>query len=356
METILVINPGSTSTKIAVYEGESQVFLENINHPVAEIGVYPTTYDQLQYRIDAIAGTLQKAGIAADRFDCVMGRGGGIARLKTGGYEVNQALMEAAKDHALFDHASNIGAALAYHFALGSGCKAYIYDAVSAETLLPVAKITGLDGIRRTSICHVLNSRAMSIRYAKEQGKRYEDMNLIVAHMGGGITVSAHCKGRIIDNVREDSGPMSPTRSGAADTMDVVDLCYSGKYTYEEMAKKVRGNAGLTDLLGTHNAREVERRIEAGDEYAKLVYDAMGYQVAKYASMMIGAFTEPVDAVILTGGIAHSKMLTDYIKEHLSHTVKVVLMPGENEMEALAFGGLRILRGEEQANPSYEPY
>ena len=354
MERILVINPGSTSTKIAVYDGEQQVFLENINHPVAEIGQYPTTYDQLQYRIDAITGTLTKAGIGTDAFDCVMGRGGGIAHLATGGYEVNQALLESAKDHPLFDHASNIGAALAYQFAQGSGCKAYIYDAVSAETLLPVAKITGLDGIRRTSICHVLNSRAMSIKYAKEQGKKYEDMNLIVAHMGGGITVSAHCHGRIIDNVREDSGPMSPTRSGAADTMDVVDLCYSGKYTYEQMAKKVRGDAGLTDLLGTHNAREIERRIEEGDEYAKLVYEAMGYQVAKYAAMMLGSFTQPVDAVILTGGIAHSKMLTGYIRKHLEHTLKVVVMPGENEMEALAFGGLRILRGEEAANPAYQ--
>lgn len=354
MERILVINPGSTSTKIAVYDGEQQVFLENINHPVAEIGQYKTTYDQLQYRIDAITSTLAKEGIGTDAFDCVMGRGGGIAHLATGGYEVNQALLTSAKDHPLFDHASNIGAALAYHFAQSSGCKAYIYDAVSAETLLPVAKITGLDGIRRTSICHVLNSRAMSIKYAKEQGKRYEDMNLIVAHMGGGITVSAHCHGRIIDNVREDSGPMSPTRSGAADTMDIVDLCYSGKYTYEQMAKKVRGDAGLTDLLGTHNAREIERRIEEGDEYAKLVYDAMGYQVAKYAAMMLGCFTEPVDAVILTGGIAHSKMVTGYIKAHLEHTVKVVVMPGENEMEALAFGGLRILRGEEAANPAYQ--
>jgi len=354
MERILVINPGSTSSKIAVYDGEQQVFLENINHPVEEIGVYPTTYDQLQYRIDAIAVTLQKAGIAADSFDCVMGRGGGIARLATGGYEVNQALLDSAKDHPLFDHVSNIGAALAYHFAQMSSCKAYIYDAVSAETLLPVAKITGLDGMERTSLCHVLNARAMSIRYAKEQGKKYEDMNLIVAHMGGGITVSAHCHGRIIDNVRDDGGPMSPTRCGAVNTMDVVDLCYSGKYTYEQMAKKVRGDAGLTNLLGTHNAREVERRIEEGDAYAKLVYDAMGFQVAKYAAMMIGSFTEPVDAVILTGGIAHSKMLTGTIKEHLEHTVKVVVMPGENEMEALAFGGLRILRGEEAANPAYE--
>ena len=353
MEKILVINPGSTSTKIAVYEGETQVFLENISHPKEEIEVYPTTYDQLEYRVCAITGTLQDAGIPTDSFDCVMGRGGGIAKLATGGYEVNQALLDSAKDHPLFDHVSNIGAALAYRFALKAGCKAYIYDAVSAETLIPEAKILGMDHMERTSLCHVLNARAMSIKYAKEQGRRYEDMNLIVAHMGGGITVSAHCRGRIIDNVRDDEGPMAPTRCGAVSVQKVVDLCFSGKYTYEEMTKKTRGDAGLFNLLGTYNAREVERRIAEGDAYAKLVYDTMGYQVAKYAAMLSGCFTEPVDAVILTGGIAHSKMLTGVIREHLEHTFRVVVMPGESEMEALAFGGLRILRGEEAANPSY---
>ncbi|MBQ2218983.1 MAG: butyrate kinase, partial [Firmicutes bacterium] len=258
-----------------------------------------------------------------------------------------------AKDHPLFDHVSNIGAALAYRFAQGAGCKAYIYDAVSAETMVPEAKVLGMDHMERTSLCHVLNARAMSIKYAKEQGRRYEDMNLIVAHMGGGITVSAHSHGRIVDNVRDDEGPMSPTSSGAVSTQKVVDLCYSGKYTYEEATKKVRGDAGLVNLLGTHNAREVEKRIAEGDEYAKLVYDAMGYQVAKYSAMMAGCFTEPVDAVILTGGIAHSKMLTGVIRKYLEHTFNVVVMPGENEMEALAFGGLRILRGEETANPAY---
>ncbi len=352
-EKILVINPGSTTTKIAVYEGEKQVFLKNISHPAEDLAPFPTTYDQLDYRIGTIADTLSEAGIDEASFACVMGRGGGIAHLRTGGYEVNEALMDSAKNRPLFDHASNIGAALAYGFAQKSGCKAYIYDAVSAETLLPEAKITGFCGTERVSLCHVLNARAMSIRYAKEQGRRYEDMNLIVAHMGGGITVSAHCHGRIIDNARDDAGPMSPTRSGAVNVMDVVDACYSGRYTYEQMARKVRGDAGLVDLLGTNDAIEVERRIEAGDPYAKLVYDAMGLQVAKYAAMFLGSFTEPVDAVILTGGIAHSKRLTGYIREHLEHAVKVVVMPGENEMEALAFGGLRILRGEEEANPAY---
>ncbi len=352
-ERILVINPGSTSTKIAVYEGEQQVFLKNISHPTSELEVFPSNYAQLSYRINAIRGALQEAGIPDNGFHCVMGRGGGIAGLQTGGYEVNPALLDSAENHPLFDHASNIGAALAYHFAEESGCKAYIYDAVSAQALQPVARVTGLDHMERQSICHVLNARAMAMRYAKEQGKRYEDMNLIVAHMGGGVTVTAHCRGRIIDNCREDSGPMSPTRSGAADTMDIVDLCYSGKYTYEQMAKKVRGNAGLTDLLGTNSALAVEKRIAEGDEYAKLVYEAMAYQVAKYAAMMMGCFTEKPDAVILTGGLANSKMVTSYIRSHLEHTIKVVLMPGENEMEALAFGGLRILRGEEAVNPEY---
>lgn len=352
-ERILVINPGSTSTKIAVYEGEAEVFLKNISHPSSEIEEFATTYDQLRYRIDTIEDALREAGIPADSFDCVMGRGGGIAGLRTGGYLVNEALMESARTRPMLDHVSNIGAPIAHSFASASGCRAYIYDAVSADALQPVAKITGFDKQERSSLCHILNARAQAMKYAANQGKRYEELNLIVVHMGGGITVSAHCRGRMIDTTRDDGGPMSPTRSGAVNAMDLVDVCFSGKYDYAAMAKKIRGDAGLVNLLGTNDAREVERRIAQGDEYAKLVYDAMGYQVAKYAAAFLGCFTERADAVILTGGMAYSRMLTEYIKAHLEHVVNVAVMPGESEMEALALGGLRILRGEESVNPDY---
>lgn len=355
MEKILAINPGSTSTKIAVYDGEEQVLVKGIMHKAEDLDRLGGTFDQLDYRIEAISRTLKENGIADDSFDVVMGRGGGFPNLKTGGYLVNEALLDTAKNRPLFDHASNIGAALAHGFAKKSGCNAYIYDAVSADALAPIAKITGFNKMERFSLCHVLNARAMAIKYAKTKGCAYSDLNLIVAHMGGGITVSAHKKGVMTDIVRDDEGPMSPTRCGLVNATMLVEACYSGEFTKDEMIKKVRGDAGFVNLLGTNSAIDVQNMIEGGNQYAKLVMDATAYQVAKSCLSLLGAFGgEKVDALILTGGVAHSAILTSAIRSIVETYLPVILMPGESEMEALAYGGLRILRGEEEAVCDYK--
>ena len=202
----------------------------------------------------------------------------------------------------------------------------------------------------RTSFCHVLNARATSHKYAQTLGRKYKDMNLVVAHLGGGISISAHSHGRIIDSVADDAGPFSPDRSGSLNMLYVVDMCYSGKYTKPEMLKKLRGEGGMSALLGTHDCQEIERRIQNGDEWASLVYKAQALQISKGVGIMLGCFTELIDAVILTGGLANSKKLTGMVIDYLHNLVKVVVIPGENEMEALALGALRILRGEEQVH------
>ena len=245
---------------------------------------------------------------------------------------------------------SNLGGLMARAFAQPLGIPAYIYDAVTSDEMVPEARVTGFKEVMRTSFCHVLNARATSHKYAETLGRRYEDMNLVVAHLGGGISISAHRHGRIIDSVSDDAGPFSPDRSGSLNMLYVVDLCYSGKYTKKDMLKKLRGEGGMSALLGTHDCREIERRIQEGDEWAALVYQAQALQIAKGVGIMLGCFTELIDAVILTGGLANSKKLTGMVIDYLHNLVKVVVIPGENEMEALALGGLRILDGQEQAH------
>ena len=261
---------------------------------------------------------------------------------------VDDALADCLLHHTVFDHASNLGGLMAREFARPLGIPAYIYDAVTSDELLPEARVTGFKEVTRTSFCHVLNARAMGHKYAQAMGRSYEDMNLVIAHLGGGISISAHSHGRIIDSVSDDAGPFSPDRAGSLNMLYVVDMCYSGKYTKAEMLKKLRGEGGMSALLGTHDCQEVERRIKAGDEWAALVYKAQALQIAKGVGIMLGCFTELIDAVILTGGLANSKMLTGMVIGYLHNLSRVVVLPGENEMEALALGALRILRGEEQ--------
>ena len=244
---------------------------------------------------------------------------------------------------------------MARAFSKPLGIPAYIYDAVTSDELLPEARVTGFKEVTRTSFCHVLNARATSHKYAETLGRKYEDMNLVVAHLGGGISISAHSHGRIIDSVSDDAGPFSPDRSGSLNMLYVVDMCYSGKYTKPEMLKKLRGEGGMSALLGTHDCQEIERRIQKGDEWAALVYKAQALQISKGVGIMLGCFTELIDAVILTGGLANSKMLTGMVIDYLHNLVKVVVIPGENEMEALALGALRILRGEERVHEFRSP-
>ncbi|MGI5963775.1 MAG: butyrate kinase [Lawsonibacter sp.] len=344
---ILVLNPGSTSTKAAVFQDEQMLLSQSIPHTNQDLAPYPSLNDQLDYRVALIRGWLAQEGFSLSSLSAVVGRGGIIPNIVAGGYLVDDNLVDCLLHHTVFDHASNLGGLMARAFAQPLGIPAYIYDAVTSDELLPEARVTGFKEVTRTSFCHVLNARATGHKYAQAMGRHYADMNLVVAHLGGGISISAHSHGRIIDSVSDDAGPFSPDRAGSLNMLYVVDMCYSGKYTKSEMLKKLRGEGGISALLGTHDCQEVERRIQNGDDWAALVYKAQALQIAKGVGIMLGCFTELIDAVILTGGLANSKMLTSMVIDYLHNLCRVVVIPGENEMEALALGALRILQGSE---------
>ena len=310
---LLILNPGSTSTKAAVYDGERQTAMKNIVHTNQDLAPYPSLYDQLDYRVALVRGWLAQEGIDLSTLSAVVGRGGIIPNIVAGGYLVDDNLADCLRNYPVFDHASNLGGLMARAFAQPLGIPAYIYDAVTSDELVPEARVTGFKEVTRTSFCHVLNARATSHKYAETLGRRYEDMNLVVAHLGGGISISAHRHGRIIDSVSDDAGPFSPDRSGSLNMLYVVDLCYSGKYSKKDMLKKLRGEGGMSALLGTHDCREIERRIQEGDEWAALVYQAQALQIAKGVGIMLGCFTELIDAVILTGGLAREIALKNGI-------------------------------------------
>ena len=258
-ERLLILNPGSTSTKAAVYEDDRQLAMKNIVHTNQDLAPYPTLYDQLDYRVALVRGWLGQEGIGLSTLSAVVGRGGIIPNIVAGGYQVDDALVDCLLHHTVFDHASNLGGLMARAFAAPLGIPAYIYDAVTSDELLPEARVTGFKEVTRTSFCHVLNARATAHKYAEALGRKYEDMNLVVAHLGGGISISAHSRGRIIDSVADDAGPFSPDRSGSLNMLYVVEMCYSGKYTKADMLKKLRGEGGMSALLGTHDCQEIER-------------------------------------------------------------------------------------------------
>ena len=276
--------------------------------------------------------------------------GGLLPGLKAGGYAMNEDLKIALGGELSSPHASNIGGILAYEIAKPLGIPAYIYDAVTSAELPHLARITGTPDVYRNSFCHALNSRAQAIRYAGQVGKDYKDMHLLVAHLGGGISLSAHADGRIVETIGDDEGPFSPERAGAIPALELIKMCFSGKYTQADMKKMMRGKGGMMAYLGTSDARVIEKMIADGNEKAKEIYEAQAYQVAKGIGLLAASQKGKVDAIILTGGMAYSKMLTQWISEYVSFIAPVVVLPGENEMEALAFGGLRLLAGEEQAN------
>jgi len=347
---ILAINPGSTSTKIALYKNETELFNENIAHPHIEIEKFDSILKQEPLRKKAVLETLNKHGYKSTDLSVVMGRGGMLPPVKVGGYKVNDKMLQLIYSEQLQQHASNLGAILANDIANAAGVRAYIYDAVTACEFPPVAKITGMKEIERRSFYHVLNCRAVSIRYAESIGKKYEDVNLLVTHLGGGITVGAHCKGKIIDSLADDNGPFAPERAGSVPLLDLIDMCYSGNYTKKEMIGKVRGMGGLRALLGTSDGREIQKLIESGDKNAALVMEAQAYQIAKGIALLSPALRGECDAIIVTGGLAHNTFLIEDVKKYISWLGNIVVMPGEFEMEALALGGLRILRGEELAH------
>lgn len=351
MFRMLIINPGSTSTKIAVYDGLEPVFVETLRHSAEELAPYSTIFDQYEFRKNVIIKAVEDKGIELSSLNAVVGRGGLLKPIEGGTYSVNEKMLEDLKIGVQGQHASNLGGVIAYEIAKTYNIQSFIVDPVVVDEMQDVARISGMPEIERKSIFHALNQKAVAKRYAKEKGVKYEDLNLIVAHMGGGISVGAHKKGRIVDvnNALDGEGPFSPERSGGVPVGDLVKMCFSGKYTQDEIKKKITGKGGLVAYLGTNDGREVKKMMEEGNKEAELLYKAMAYQVAKEIGSCAAVLKGEVDAVILTGGLAYGEEYVSWIKERVSFISQVVVYPGEDEMLALAEGGLRVLKGEETA-------
>lgn len=347
---ILTINPGSTSTKIAVYDNETEVFEKTLRHSAEEIGQYAKIADQFEFRKNVIEDALNEANIKAEELDAVVGRGGLLRPIKGGTYAVSKNmthdLMEGPREHA-----SNLGGVIAKEIADSVNIPSYIVDPVVVDELSDVARISGMPELERVSIFHALNQKAIARRAAKEMGKSYAESNFVVAHLGGGVSVGAHENGRVVEvaNALDGEGPFSPERSGGLPVGDLAKMCFSGEYTLDEIKKKITGKGGLVAYLGTSDGRDVEAMIEAGDKKAELVYEAMAYQVAKEIGACAAVLKGNVDAILITGGISYSKMFVDMIKERVAFIADIKVYPGEDEMLALAQGGLRVLKGEEEA-------
>ncbi len=346
---ILSINPGSTSTKIAVFEGENQVFLKNIKHTSDELAPFAVITEQYEFRKKIILDELETANIDITKIKIIVGRGGLLSPIPSGVYEVNDTMCKDLREGVQGQHASNLGGLIAQDIAQSiEGARAFIADPVVVDELEPIARVTGHPLFERVSIFHALNQKAIARTYAKENGKQYENLNLIIAHLGGGVSVGAHKQGRVIDvnQALDGEGPFSPERSGTLPTGALVKLCFSGKYTQDEISKMLCGKGGYVAYLNTNDAYQVEQAANNGDEKAKLYQDAMAYQVAKEIGAMAAVLKGKVDAIILTGGIAYGKPFVEAVKEYVSFLAPVAVYPGEDEMKALALNGLMVLNNE----------
>lgn len=344
---ILVINPGSTSTKIAVYENEIPLLVRNIRHTVEELALFPTIADQFDFRKSLVMSQLEKESIPLV-FDAVIGRGGLVKPIPGGVYEVNEA-MKRDTIHAMRTHACNLGGLIANDLAQAiAGCRAFIADPGVVDELNDVARISGSPLLPRITIWHALNQKAIARRFAAEQHTRYEDLDLIVCHLGGGISVAVHQHGRAIDanNALDGEGPFSPERAGTLPAGQLIDLCFSGELTKEELKKRISGRAGLTAHLGTTDVPAIVHSIEEGDKHAELVLDAMIYNVAKSIGGAATVLCGKIDAILLTGGIAYSDYVVSRLIKRIAFLAPVHIYPGEDEMEALALNALGALRGE----------
>jgi butyrate kinase len=346
---VLAINPGSTSTKIAVYQNTEPVFLKNIKHSPEELVPFQKITDQFQFRKDIILKQLQEADIQLDNVLAVMGRGGLLKPIPSGVYEVNEAMVADLKNSPLGEHASNLGGLIAKDLVSSMpNAKAYIVDPIVVDELDEIARISGHPVFQRISIFHALNQKAVAREFSKTIHRKYEDLNLIVVHLGGGITVGAHHKGRVIDVNQglDGEGPFSPERTGTLPVGELVRLCFSGKYSLKEVQKMVKGEGGLVAYLGTNNAADVEKMVDEGDAKAELIYHAMAYQVAKMIGEMFTVLKGEVDAILITGGIAYDKGFVNWIQERVYKLAPIHVYPGEDEMRALAINGLMVIRGE----------
>ena len=335
---------------MALYEDAQALIVEVIRHSQQDLSHLKKTIDQLNYRRDLVLKFLERNHIKIEELSAVVGRGGPFKALPSGTYYVNQRMLEDVKlGNVQADHVSNLGCLIASELAKGT-VPAFIVDPVSVDEFPPIARISGLPELPRKSLSHALNIKMVARKAAFEMGRKYEELNLIIVHLGTGISVTSHLKGQMIDvNNANDGGPFSPQRVGSLPVTGLAKLCLSGKYTYPDIYDKLTKKGGLFAHLGTDDVEEIEKRIDKGDEKAKLVYEAMVYQIAKEVGAMSTTLYGKVDAIVLTGGIAHSERLVNLIKERVKFLSPVLIFPGENELEALALGAFRVLSGEEKA-------
>ncbi|HBS86594.1 MAG: butyrate kinase [Bacteroidetes bacterium GWF2_38_335] len=348
---VLTINPGSTSTKVAVYRCNELIFLKNIKHTSEDLAKFENIIDQYAFRKEIILQELHDAHIDINGIDAIVGRGGLVKPIPSGVYEVNDRLLEDLKTGVQGQHASNLGGIIAHDLSiLIKKAKAYIADPVVVDELDDVARITGHPLFERNSIFHALNQKAIARTHARAIGRKYEDLNLIVVHLGGGISVGAHRLGKVVDvnQALDGDGPFSPERTGTLPVGKLVDLCFSGKYKKEQVKKMIVGSGGFVAYLGTNSAFEVEQRSHAGDAEATRIQEAMAYQVSKEIGAMGAVLEGKIDAILLTGGIAYNHNFVDQIRKRVQHLGPVGVYPGEDEMKALAQNGLMVLNGELQ--------
>ncbi len=348
---LLVINPGSTSTKIAIFDNEKTIFEESIRHETSELYKYKNVIEQYEFRKNIILDNLHNHGIYLTKLNAVVGRGGLLKPIPGGTYRIDEHMLEDLKEAKYGEHASNLGAIIANEIAKPLNIPAYIVDPVVVDEFEPIARITGLLEIHRKSIFHALNQKAVARKVAKEMNLDYEKANFVVCHMGGGITIGAHYQGRVIDvnNGLDGDGPFTPERTGSLPVGDLVSLCFSGQLNENEIRRKIVGKGGLVAHLGTNDAREVEKMIDEGDQKAKEIYYGMAYHIAKEIGAYSCVLKGKINAIILTGGLAYGKSLVQNIITYVEWIAPIIVKPGENELQALAEGGLRVLRGEEKA-------
>lgn len=350
---VLALNPGSTSTKIAVFAGEQPQWVCSVEHSQSDLAQFrgKPILEQLDFRRSAVEQELLGAGYALNAFDAVAGRGGLMRPVVSGAWRINEAMLDDLRNAPTGEqHASNLGAFLALAIARHNGAPAFVVDPVSVDEFTEVARISGTALVERRSLSHALNTKAVARRYARESGKPYEDLRLVIAHLASGISVSAHCGGRMVDvNLAGQEGAFSTERCGSLQLLGLLELCFSGPYSEASLWNALIREGGIYSYLGTKDLREVERRIAAGDDKAALIFAAMAYQIAKDIGAMATVLDGRVHAILLTGGMARSEKLISALRESVEWIAPVVVYPGEDELLALAQGALRVLRGQEQA-------
>ncbi|MCR1952129.1 butyrate kinase [Clostridium sp. DSM 100503] len=348
---LLIINPGSTSTKIGVYDGEQEVLVETLRHSSEEISKYETIYDQFKFRRDIIMNVLKEKNFDINTLNAVVGRGGMLKPMESGTYKVNEKMLQDLKDGVQGQHASNLGGIIANQIGNELKIPAFIVDPVVVDELNEVARISGVPELERVSKFHALNQKAVAKRYARESGIKYTDLNLIVVHMGGGVSVGAHKNGKVVDvnNALDGEGPFSPERAGSLPVGALIKMCYSGKFTEQEVYSKAVGKGGFVAYLNTNDARDVLKLAAEGDKKAQVCFDAFIYQISKSIGEMATVLEGKVDRIIFTGGIAYSEKVIDELKKRVGWIAPIVVYPGEDELLALAQGAIRVMTGEEEA-------